>query len=391
MTVDLKKRGAQSMAVLLLLAAVGSVAVAEAQPLNQKLDLSGSRTAGIIGMLNTMEGDALSGVSIEDADVILVAATQEAVAQAQAWQADPWNMRLMANVSEFLYVRDGAGDQCNIVGKMYRGDVAQIVGHENGWTQITSGNVTGYVKDEFCVTGQEASQLASAVCETKATVQTGGLRIRREPSEQAEVLTAAAQGQQFTVDTAVTPADGWVAVKSGDTTGYVSAQYVEVAVNYGTAITIEEEQAQIAAQKAAQEQAAREQAAKAAAAQKSASRQQNAAVAASYDDVTLLAALIQCEAGSEPYEGKLAVGAVVVNRMRSGRYPGTVQGVIYQSGQFTPAASGKLAQVAASGPSSSCIQAAQEALSGVDNTGGAKFFRRAGSRSGVVIGNHVFY
>ena len=52
---------------------------------------------------------------------------------------------------------------------------------------------------------------------------------------------------------------------------------------------------------------------------------------------------------------------------------------------------GKLAQVAASGPSSSCIQAAQEALSGVDNTGGAKFFRRAGSRSGVVIGNHVFY
>ena len=391
MTVDLKKRGAQSMAVLLLLAAVGSVAVAEAQPLNQKLDLSGSRTAVTIGRVNTREGDALSGVSIEDADVILVAATQEAVAQAQAWQADPWNMRLMANVSEFLYVRDGAGDQCNIVGKMYRGDVAQIVGHENGWTQITSGNVTGYVKDEFCVTGQEASQLASAVCETKATVQTGGLRIRREPSEQAEVLTAAAQGQQLTVDTAATPADGWVAVKSGDTTGYVSAQYVEVAVNYGTAITIEEEQAQIAAQKAAQEQAAREQAAKAAAAQKSASRQQNAAVAASYDDVTLLAALIQCEAGSEPYEGKLAVGAVVVNRMRSGRYPGTVQGVIYQSGQFTPAASGKLAQVAASGPSSSCIQAAQEALSGVDNTGGAKFFRRAGSRSGVVIGNHVFY
>ena len=84
MTVDLKKRGAQSMAVLLLLAAVGSVAVAEAQPLNQKLDLSGSRTAGIIGMLNTMEGDALSGVSIEDADVILVAATQEAVAEAPA-------------------------------------------------------------------------------------------------------------------------------------------------------------------------------------------------------------------------------------------------------------------------------------------------------------------
>ena len=115
---------------------------------------------------------------------------------------------------------------------------------------------------------------------------------------------------------------------------------------------------------------------------------QNQAVAASYDDTTLLAALIQCEAGNESYEGQVAVGAVVCNRVRSGGYPS----VVYQSGQFTPAASGSVASVAASGPKASCMQAAQAALAGTDNTGGALSFRPVSSgRGGVVIGNHVFF
>ena len=119
---------------------------------------------------------------------------------------------------------------------------------------------------------------------------------------------------------------------------------------------------------------------------------QNQAVAASYDDVTILAALIQCEAGNECYDGQVAVGAVVCNRVRSGGYPGSVYGVVYQSGQFTPAARGSVASVAASGPNASCIQAAQAALAGTDNTGGALSFRPTSSgRGGVVIGNHVFF
>ena len=117
----------------------------------------------------------------------------------------------------------------------------------------------------------------------------------------------------------------------------------------------------------------------------------SAAVAASYDDVTLLGALIQCEAGGECYEGKVAVGAVVMNRLRSG-YAGSISGVIYQSGQFTPAASGALANRLSRGVSSSCLQAAQEALNGADNVNGAKNFRRVDSGfEGLVIGNHVFF
>lgn len=394
MTVKFKRRGTQSMAVLLLLTTIGTVAAADTPVLTYGAQQPASRTAGIVHRLNSMEADAMTSVSVEDSDVILVAAAEDAAAQMVAdvakAAADPWNRRLMANVESFLYVRDGAGEQCNVVGKIYRGSVAEIVGHENGWTQITSGNVNGYVKDEYCVTGQEAYQLASSICETKATVLVSGLRIRSEANEQAGVLKGAFQGEKLTVAADVPAVEGWVAVKTGKSTGYVSAQYVEVAMDYGTAITIAEEQALIAAQKAAEEEAARKAAEKRQ--QQAAARTQNAAVAASYDDVTLLAALIQCEAGSEPYEGKLAVGAVVVNRMRSGRFPNTVSGVIYQKGQFTPASSGKLARVAAKGPSSSCIQAAQEALNGADNTGGAVSFRRASTgRAGVVIGHHVFF
>ena len=88
----------------------------------------------------------------------------------------------------------------------------------------------------------------------------------------------------------------------------------------------------------------------------------------------------------------VAVGAVVMNRLRSGVYPSSLYDVIYQSGQFTPAGNGKVASVISSGVSGSCLQAAQEALSGVDNTGGALSFRRASSgQAGVVIGNHVFF
>jgi spore germination cell wall hydrolase CwlJ-like protein len=105
----------------------------------------------------------------------------------------------------------------------------------------------------------------------------------------------------------------------------------------------------------------------------------------------LLAALIQCEAGNQPYEGKLAVGAVVMNRVRSGGYPNTISGVIYASGQFTPAGNGKVAKRLEAGIQESCIQAAREAIAGASNVGGATHFRRAGNHDGLVIGNHVFW
>ena len=110
-------------------------------------------------------------------------------------------------------------------------------------------------------------------------------------------------------------------------------------------------------------------------------------------DRYLLANLIYCEAGSEPYEGKVAVGAVVINRVLSSVYPDTVVGVIYQNKQFSPAGSGRLALALADGKATAaCYQAADEAMSGYSNVGNCVYFRTpVPGLSGINIGGHVFY
>lgn len=108
-------------------------------------------------------------------------------------------------------------------------------------------------------------------------------------------------------------------------------------------------------------------------------------------DQYLLGAIIQCEAEGEPYEGKLAVGSVVMNRVKSSYFPNTISGVIYQSGQFSPVASGRLAYRLENGVNDTCLQAAQEVLNGNITVNCLYFRRNNGVISGTVIGNHVFY
>lgn len=110
-------------------------------------------------------------------------------------------------------------------------------------------------------------------------------------------------------------------------------------------------------------------------------------------DRKLLANIIYCEAGGEPYEGKLAVGAVVINRVLSGKFPDTVVGVVYQSGQFSPARSGRLELALASDKATAaCYKAADEAMSGVTNVGTCVYFRTPiPGLTGINIGGHVFY
>ena len=115
-----------------------------------------------------------------------------------------------------------------------------------------------------------------------------------------------------------------------------------------------------------------------------------ASSSASTDDASLLAALIYCEAGNQSYEGMVAVGAVVMNRVSSPSFPNSISEVIYQSGQFTPASSGALASALASGVPSACYEAASAALAGENPVGGALYFN-TGSGQGMKIGDHQFY
>ena len=110
-------------------------------------------------------------------------------------------------------------------------------------------------------------------------------------------------------------------------------------------------------------------------------------------DRKLLANIIYCEAGGEPYAGQLAVGAVVINRVLSGVFPDTVVGVIYQKNQFSPVASGRLAlALAEDKATAACYKAADEAMAGQNNVGSCVFFRTPiEGLNGMRIGNHIFY
>ena len=152
----------------------------------------------------------------------------------------------------------------------------------------------------------------------------------------------------------------------------------------------QEEAERIAAQQAAAEQAAAEQAAAQQAAEQQTAVQQTAAYSVSASDQTLLAAIIFCEAGNQPYEGQVAVGAVIMNRVRSAVYPNSIAEVIYQPGQFGPAMTGWLDSILASGGyTDTAMQAAADALAGSNPIGDCLYF--GCGNFGIQIGDHFFH
>lgn len=112
---------------------------------------------------------------------------------------------------------------------------------------------------------------------------------------------------------------------------------------------------------------------------------------ASAGDLELLSTIIYCEAGNQSYEGQLAVGSVIMNRVASSSFPNSVSGVIYQSGQFSPVASGRFAHALAAGLGSGCTSAAREVLNGRQTVECLYFRINNGVIDGLVIGDHVFY
>lgn len=308
---------------------------------------------------------------------------------------------VMAHVNHVLNVRTQPGSEEELAGYLYADCGGTILERRDGWTKLKSGELTGWAKDDYLLFGEDARQAAQNAGRTVARTVTGALRIRKEPSLDAGVYDLLEEGAEYEVvnekqlafSDGIEVSDDWVAVDYGGKTGFVSAEYVRVEflVDHGetvgqVAARKEEELQAAAAEKAAQEEAA--------AAEKKEKQQkeiEKGRALSAADDV-LLAALIQCEAGDEPYEGQVAVGAVVMNRVKSGAYPGTVRDVIYASGQFTPAGSGRLGRIVSSGNvKASCLQAARDAIAGNSPVGTATHFKRAGSREGIVIGHHVFW
>lgn len=315
--------------------------------------------------------DSIDEMSMDE--VTQLAALNEEKAEEEPRLKEEYTI-VMAKVNESMNIREQPDAGSAKVGLLYADCGGTILETGDGWTKIQSGNLVGWAKNDYLVFGEEACKLMQEVGIYEATVKVSGLRMRKEPNTESGVWTMVKEGDVFQAVKEHTTED-WIAVEYGGALGYLSAEYIamEYTVDHGE--TLEE----------IKEREARE---------RREYQKQIVSEGTSFigtTDEMLLAALIQCEAGNQPYEGQVAVGAVVINRVNSGAYPNTIAGVIYASGQFTPTKTDKVETLAVSGVKDSCLQAARAAMNGETTVGGATHFRRAGNHDGIVIGDHVFW
>ena len=168
---------------------------------------------------------------------------------------------VIAKVNDYVNVRDCASEDGSIVGKLYNKSVGTYLEEENGWYKISSGSVEGYVKAEYCVTGDDAVEYAKEVGTRIATVTTTTLKVREQPGMDETVLGLVPIDDELIVTEEL---DGWVKVNIEEGDGYVSTDYVTLSTEFVKAESIAEEEARLAKEEAARK-AAKEAAAKKAA------------------------------------------------------------------------------------------------------------------------------
>ena len=161
----------------------------------------------------------------------------------------------IAQVNNYVNVRAEANTDSEVLGKLYNNSAATVLETtEDGWYKITSGSVTGYVKAEYVVTGDE--ELARRVSTRYATVTTTTLYVRMEPSTEAGILTMLGEGDDFVVVDESMKDTGWVVVTTEEGDGYVSTDYVNLWTDFVTAESKAEEEARLAKEEAERKAAA---------------------------------------------------------------------------------------------------------------------------------------
>lgn len=341
---------------------------------------------------------------------------------------DPYENLAVANVDDALNLREKPDTDAKVLGTCFRGGGGTILKRKNGWTKIRSGGLEGWLKDDYLVFGDDIKPLAKELGLYIATVSTQTLHVREEASTDSAIVGLAAAEDYYPV---LSQETGWVKIQlSVDTSGYVSSDYVTISVKPGRAISIEAEMAALEAARQAAEEA--EQASRAAEeAQIAAAKSQaeaNAAkgssqtsgksgnsgspskkstaapaakssyvISASESDVYLLSACLTMEANGGSYESYLAVGNLIVNRVKSGKWGKSISSVIYADGQFPGATSGLLDKYLDRGPSSTATKAAKAALAGENQIGDYLYFTSTKSAnydsysSYQVVGGNCFY
>lgn len=337
------------------------------------LTMMGSVPAMASNADNIIELNVGAAEVLEGFEEIATAPSSE-FAEDDSEEEEPESSLVMADVKNSLNVRAEASQESEKIGLLYADCGGEILERAEGWTKIKSGNLIGWASNDYLLFDEEALELAESVGRTLATVKADVLRVRKEPSEEGGIWGLIQKDETVEAIMEETT-DEWLAIEYEGELGYISAEYVTTEFLVDNGETFEE----------IKERKKREQEEKA----KLIANFGPSAIGTT--DEMLLAALVYCEAGNQCYEGKLAVASVVMNRVRSEAYPDTIAGVIYASGQFSPAGNGKVERRVELGVNDECIQAAREAISGVSNVGTMTHFRRAGNHEGYVIQDHVFW
>lgn len=212
-------------------------------------------------MASTEDKVSTTSKKIEDTVVVSKGYTEdlkEAANIGLSEEEESFKNLVIAKVNDYVNVRDLPSEEGNIVGKLYDKSVGNYIEEEDGWYKISSGSVEGYVKGEYCVTGDAAVDYAKEVGIRIATVTTETLFVREQPGLDASVIGYVPDGADLIVTEEL---DGWVKVNIEEGDGYVSADYVTLSTEFVKAESIEEENARLAKEEAARK-AAREAASK---------------------------------------------------------------------------------------------------------------------------------
>ena len=181
-----------------------------------------------------------ASVSLEDMVDVLNESLQDADKDEEE---ELFKNLVIAQVNAYVNVRSLPSEEGEIVGKLYDDSVGTFIEEDNGWYKINSGSVTGYVKAEYCVTGEDAVELAKKVGTRLATVTTTTLYVRMEPTTDSKVLSMVPEGDDFLV---MDETDDWAKINVEEGDGWVSKDYLEIHTEFVEAESKEEEQARLA-------------------------------------------------------------------------------------------------------------------------------------------------
>ena len=159
-------------------------------------------------------GSGFAGLDVEMAagiESVMDDLTSEDFEEIQA--QNEWNDKVLANVDDYVTVRSEPNSESEAVGRMFKGNGGDIVEQAEGWTKVSSGNVEGYVSNEYLLFGEEAYSQAQEEAELVATSLTGGLRIREEASTDAKILKNVEEGAKLDVADESTADSEWVQVE----------------------------------------------------------------------------------------------------------------------------------------------------------------------------------